>query len=291
MAKQLGVDIGGTKIRIALVEQDGSFSFDEKMPTQLPLYPHLERQVLRILADHPEIEAIGIGTHGFIDPVKGQVIYATETLPGWTGTPVKALLEKATGRRVEVENDANCAALAEAKLGAATGYSRIICLTLGTGLGGGVLWDGRLLNGGPHGGAAEIGHMILHPHGVRCTCGRRGCFEQYVSGTALRRKIWEAEMDLSPQELFEVAQTDERAAQIVDEFTTDLALVISTLQAAFDMEVLVIGGGVVESASHWMAQMMGKLEGLRLHPLEIKTAHFGNEAGVLGAALLVQSDR
>ncbi|RNF39056.1 ROK family protein [Planococcus salinus] len=290
MAKELGVDIGGTKIRIAIVEQDGRLSFDKKIPTELPLYPYLEQQLLGVLADHPEIEAIGIGTHGFIDPVKGYVIYATETLPGWTGTPVKRLLEKATGRRVEVDNDANCAALAEAKFGAAKGYSRIVCLTLGTGLGGGILWDGKLLNGGPHGGAAEIGHMILHPGGVRCTCGRRGCFEQYLSGTALKRKIWEAELKISPQQLFESAQSDKQAARISDEFTTDLAVAISTLQAAFDMEVLVIGGGVSDSAPLWIDQMTEKLKGLQLHPLDIRIAHFGNEAGVLGAALLVQDN-
>lgn len=290
MVKKLGIGIGGTEIRTAIVEQDGRLSFEEKVPTQLPLYPYLEQHVLRILADHQEIDAIGIGTHGFINPVKGRVIYATETLSGWTDTPVKALLEKATGKRVEVDNDANCAALAEAEFGAAKGYSRIVYLTLGTGLGAGILWNGQLLNGGPHGGAGEIGHMILYPRGVRCSCGRRGCFEQYLSETALKRKIWEAGMEMSPQELFETAKSDKQAALIVEEFTTDLAIVISTLQAVFDMEVLVIGGAVAESAPLWMKQMREKFAGLQLHPLEIKTAHFGKEAGVLGAALLVRNN-
>lgn len=248
MKKVLGVDIGGTKIRFGVIDAKGAILYEEKIPTQFPLYPYLEEQVLRILKTDPELEAIGIGTHGFVDPGNGRIIYATETLPGWTGTEVKEQLEKAAGKPVEVENDANCAALAEAKFGAAKNYSRVVCLTLGTGLGGGIIWDGKLLSGGPHGGAAEVGHMILHPNGALCTCGRRGCFEQYVSGTGLRRRIAEAGLDIAPDELFKTAAADPAAGQLVKEFTLDLALIISTLQAAFDMEVVVIGGGVSESA-------------------------------------------
>lgn len=283
----LGVDIGGTKIRMGVINEEGTVLYDERVPTQLPLYPYLEEQVLRILKLHPEIEAVGIGTHGFVDPVNGRIIYATETLPGWTGTKVKQQLEKVTGRRVEVENDANCAALVEAKLGAAKGKSRVVTLTLGTGLGGGIIWDGKILSGGPHGGAAEVGHMILYPGGALCTCGRHGCFEQYVSGTGLRRRIAEAGIDLSPNELFEKAATDPAAKQLVTEFTYDLAVVISTLQAAFDMETTVIGGGVSDSAEYWWDELIGHLELLLLHPLEVKKAQFGNDAGILGAALLV----
>lgn len=287
MKKVLGVDIGGTKIRMGIIEANGQVLVDEKIPTVFPLYPYLEQQILRLLDLHPEIEAIGIGTHGFVDPQKGRIIYATETLPGWTGTDVKGQLERATGKRVEVENDANSAALAEAKFGAAKGCSRVVCLTLGTGLGGGIIWDGKLLSGGPHGGAAEVGHMILYPNGVRCTCGRLGCFEQYVSGTALQRRIAEAGLDISPSELFATAGHDPRAMQVVKEFTADLAQIVSSLQAVFDMEVVVIGGGVSESAAHWWPIFTEQLAPLLLNPLEIKIAQFENEAGILGAALLV----
>lgn len=287
MKKVLGVDIGGTKIRMGIIDANGQVLVDEKIPTEFPLYPYLEQQILRLLELHPEIEAIGIGTHGFVDPQKGRVIYATETLPGWTGTDVKGQLERATGKRVEVENDANSAALAEAKFGAAKGFSRVVCLTLGTGLGGGIIWDGKLLSGGPHGGAAEVGHMILYPNGVRCTCGRLGCFEQYVSGTALQRRIAAAGLAISPSELFATAHNDPQAMQVVKEFTADLAQIVSTLQAVFDMEVVVIGGGVSESAGFWWPVFIQQLEPLLLNPLKIKIAQFENEAGILGAALLV----
>ncbi|WP_088008103.1 ROK family protein [Indiicoccus explosivorum] len=289
--KVLGVDIGGTKIRMGVIDEKGNILYDERVPTELPLYPYLEEQVLRMLRQHPGIEAVGIGTHGFVDPVGGRIIYATETLPGWTGTPVKEKLESATGLRVEVENDAACAALVEAKLGAAKGRDRIAVLTLGTGLGGGIIWDGKILSGGPHGGAAEIGHMILYPGGALCTCGRRGCFEQYVSGTGLRRRIAEAGLDMTPDELFRRSEADPEARKLVEAFTYDLAVVISTLQAAFDMETAVIGGGVSDSAEYWWDSLLSKLDPLLLHPLEVKKAQFGNDAGILGAALLTAEER
>src|SRR5690606_16967600 len=103
---------GGTKIRLGILDAEGSILYDERIPTQFPLYPYLEENVLRILAAHPAVAAIGIGTHGFVDPKKGRIIFSTDALPGWSGTKVKEQLEAATGKRVEVENDANCAALA-----------------------------------------------------------------------------------------------------------------------------------------------------------------------------------
>lgn len=287
MSNVMGVDIGGTKIRFGIIDADGNILYDEKLPTQFPLYPYLEQNVQRILEKFPEVEAVGIGTHGFVDPAEGRIIFSTEALPGWTGTKVKEQLEAAVGKRVEVENDANCAALAEAKFGAAKGLARVVCLTLGTGLGGGIIWDGKLLSGGPHGGAAELGHMTLYPGGAACTCGRKGCFEQYVSGTGIQRRINEAGLDMNPLEMFQAAATDEQARQLLEAFTYDLAVVISSLQAAFDMESVVIGGGVSESASYWWPQLTQQLEPLLLNPLDIQTAQFGNDAGILGAALLV----
>lgn len=287
MKKVLGIDIGGTKIRMGIIDSNGKIFYEEQVPTAFPLYVYLEQQVLRILALYPEVEAIGVGTHGFVDPKEGRVIYATEILPGWSGTAVKQQLEKATGKRVELENDANCVALAESKFGAAKGLDRVVCLTLGTGLGGGVLWDGKLLSGGPHGGAGELGHMLLYPGGVLCPCGRRGCGEQYVSGTAIRRRIKEAGLDITPQELFEKAAVDLVCMQVVEGFTADLAFIVSNLQAAFDMEMMIIGGGVSESAELWWDLFLKQLEPQLLNPLAVEVAQFENDAGILGAALLV----
>lgn len=287
MQKVIGIDIGGTKIRLGVIDAAGTILYDKKIPTQFPLYPYLEEIVLTILSDYPEVAAIGIGTHGFVDPKEGRIIFSTDALPGWSGTKVKEQLEAATGRHVEVENDANCAALAEAKFGAAKGMERVICLTLGTGLGGGIIWDGKLLSGGPHGGAAELGHLTLYPGGAECACGRKGCYEQYVSGTGIQRRINETGLKMTPLEMFQTANTNEQSNELLEAFTYDLAIVISSLQAAFDMESVVIGGGVSESAEYWWPQLIRQLEPLLLNPLNLQRAQFGNDAGVLGAALLV----
>ncbi|WP_271853746.1 ROK family protein [Planococcus maritimus] len=287
MNNVIGVDIGGTKIRMGVIDVEGRILAERQVKTQFPLYPYLEHQVLQFLEEHPTVSAIGIGTHGFVDPKAGSIVFAGDMLPGWTGTVVKSPLEKATGRPVEVENDANCAALAEAKFGAARGLGRVVCITLGTGLGGGIIWDGKLLSGGTHGGAAELGHMTLYPNGSRCACGRLGCAEQYLSGTALVRRIREAGLSVTPPELFEMARSDSQAQKLVAEFTEDLAIYISSLQAIFDMDMLIIGGGVSESASAWIDALNSRLATMLLNPLPVEIARFENDAGMLGAALLV----
>lgn len=144
-----------------------------------------------------------------------------------------------------------------------------------------------MLSGGPNGGAAELGHLTLYPGGAECACGRKGCYEQYVSGTGIQRRIREAGIDMSPLEMFQAAATDEKSAELLKAFTYDLAIIISSLQAVFDMEAVIIGGGVSESSEYWWPQLQHELEPLLLNPLNIHTAEFGNDAGVLGAALLI----
>ncbi|WP_391118234.1 ROK family protein [Psychrobacillus sp. L3] len=293
MKKILGIDIGGTKIRLGVVNENGEVLADKKIPTQLPLYPYLEEQVLKVMADFPDLSGIGIGTRGMVDAKTGVVTFETE-LEGWQGTPVKAQLEAATGLRVEINNDANCAALAEAKIGAAADFQKVVCLTIGTKLGGGFVFDGQVMNG-THGGAGEVGHLILYPNGLVCGCGRPGCSEQYVSGTALSRLIQEENV-IDPetgqlaitQNLFRLAANGHTSAIVVRErFLSDFAVVISTLQAVLDMECVVVGGGVSDSADDWWENLLAKVESLKLSPLELKRATFGNEAGMLGAAMLV----
>lgn len=293
LKKVLGVDIGGTKIRMGVVNENGDVISDWTIPTLLPLYPYLEKQILKVKIEFPDLIGIGIGTRGMVEAKTGVVTFEKE-LEGWQGTPVKAQLEAATGLRVEINNDANCAALAEARLGGAAGFQRVVCLTVGTGLGGGFVFDGEVMNG-IHGGAGEVGHMILHPNGLLCNCGRRGCSEQYISGTALKRMIQQEDVidpetgDLAlPQDLFRLAAIGQsRAIAVRNEFLSNFAIIISTLQAVLDMDCVVIGGGVSESADDWWECLLEKVEPLKLKPLNLKRAVFGNEAGMLGAAMLV----
>jgi len=293
MSSKIGVDIGGTKIRLGVISENRNVLKDITIPTKLPVYSYLENEIQKLLVEFPEVNGIGIGTRGMVDHKKGIILYEKE-LDGWEGTEVKSLLEAATNIRVEVNNDANCAALAEAKLGAGKGFKRVICLTIGTCLGGGFVFNRKVMNGA-HGGAGEVGHLILYPYGLLCGCGRKGCTEQYVSGTALRRMIAEKRVIdpvtnalVTPQQLFRLAANGQQnAVEVRERFLIDLALVISNLQAVLDIDCVVIGGGVSESATDWWDLLIDKVNPLKLQPLEIRRALFGNESGMLGAALLV----
>ncbi len=291
---KIGVDLGATKIRLGVIGANCKVLKDRTISTKLPIYSYLEKEIQKLLIEFPNVDGIGIGTRGMVDREKGVILYEKE-LVGWEGIELKSILEAATNIRVGVDNDANCAALAEAKIGAGKGYKRVICLTIGTGLGCGIVLDGKVLNG-THGGAGEVGHVILYPNGIPCSCGRKGCSEQYVSGTALKRMIEQMNvidpyMDslVKPNRLFHLATSGQQnAIEVRNQFLTDLSIVISNLQALLDIDCIVIGGGVSESANDWWNLLLEKVNPLKLQPLEIKRAKFGNESGMLGAALLVQ---
>lgn len=293
MTYVLGIDIGGTKIGFGVVSTEGQVREDWTVATELPLYQHLEKHVLLALEKHPDIQAIGIGTRGMVEPGTGKIVFEMQ-IEGWEGTPVKEWLEKATGLQVEVNNDANVAALAEAVLGAGQGFKNVVCVTVGTGLGGGLVFDGKIFDG-KHGGGGEIGHLTLYPNGIPCGCGRKGCSEQYVSGSALKRMIEEHDVRnadgerVTPQEFFILAkQGDAKATAVRHQFVSDLGITVSTLQAVLDMDVVVVGGGVIDSADAWWNEFIEAIEPVLLKPLTIKQAQFGNEAGMLGAAMLVR---
>ncbi|OZU87178.1 sugar kinase [Virgibacillus indicus] len=284
--KVLGVDLGGTKIKIGVLDEIGNIEKIYLYPTKEPIYESLEKAIDEVVAIHSNIAAIGIGTPGFVDREKGKVIFSSENLPGWSGTEVKKKLESKFHIPVIVENDANVAALAEVKFGAAKGYDNALMLTLGTGVGGGVIVDGKILYG-PNGAVGEFGHMILYPGGHLCNCGRRGCQEQYVSGRSLERRMREANVDMTPSALMQAKKHNQIAGAIIDDFTYDLALSISSLQAAFDMDILILGGGVSHSAEYWLGDLNKHLKNLLFHPLKVEVAKLKNDAGMIGAAQLM----
>ncbi|MGX9134640.1 ROK family protein [Rummeliibacillus sp. JY-2-4R] len=293
MNVKIGVDLGATKIRLGVIDANGLVVKDRTIPTKLPVYSYLEKEIQKLILEFPDVDGIGIGTRGMVDHKTGIILYEKE-LDGWEGVEVKSLLETTTNIRVEVNNDANCAALAEARIGAGKGFNRVICLTIGTCLGCGIVLNGNLMNGS-HGGAGEVGHVILYPNGISCSCGRKGCSEQYVSGTALRRMIQQMSVIdpntnalVLPHQLFQLASTGQQnAIAIREQFLTDLSIVISNLQVLLDIDCIVIGGGVSESANDWWDLLIDKVNPLKLQPVEIKRAKFGNESGMLGAALLL----
>lgn len=284
--KVLGIDLGGTKIQMGVLDEKGNIEKEYLYPTIEPIYENLEKAIDEVVSAHVDVEAIGIGTPGFVDREKGKVLFVSENLPGWSGTEVKKKLENKFQIPVKVENDANVAALAEVKYGVAKGHKNVLMLTLGTGVGGGVVADGKILYG-PNGSVGEFGHMILYPNGLTCNCGRKGCQEQYISGSSLERRIQEANLDMTPLELMHAMKHNDTAKTIVDNFTYDLALSITSLQAAFDMEILILGGGVSHSAEYWLQSLHQHLEGLLYNPLRVEVAKLKNDAGMIGAAQLI----
>src|SRR5271165_6631820 len=185
MGLTIGVDVGGTKVAAGVVDQHGRIIAKLKRftPAASPGGTiSVIASVVNELLTQYEIEAVGIGAAGFVDQTRSTVLFAPNL--AWRDEPVKKLVEERIGRPVVVENDANAAAWAEAKLGAARGLEQVLLITVGTGIGAGIVLDGRLYRG-RFGSAGEPGHYRVVPEGRLCGCGNRGCWEQYASGSAL----------------------------------------------------------------------------------------------------------
>ena len=210
----IGVDLGGTNLRIAAVNQQGELMEKVTLGTRVSLGKdhviHEMCDAIRVLAvkysNVGALQGIGVGVPGIID-MKTGMLRESPNLPGWAESPVQAEIEQRLGTRVILENDANVAALGEKWLGAAKDVGDMIMLTLGTGVGGGIVLEGRIWHG-MTGMAGEFGHMTVEPEGPQCGCGNRGCVEQYASATAVVRMAKEAIASGRAPELARAANSD-----------------------------------------------------------------------------------
>ncbi len=307
----IGIDIGGTKIAGALVDSEGQIIREAKVPTPAKDIDALVSAVIGLineLSEGHKVLGAGVAAAGFVDAQQANIIYATN-LTG-RNEPLKAKLEALTEIPVIIENDANAAAWAEYRYGAGRGYKHMTMLTIGTGVGGAIITNSRMLRGG-FGVAAELGHMRIVPNGRQCACGAKGCFEQYASGTALLRAARElAESndqignrlrelrdeagELTGSQVYQaILEGDPGALSILTELGTWIGETVASLSAILDPEVVVIGGGVSATGDllldpirkAFLANMPA--QGFRPE-LEIKAAEFVNDAGVVGAADLVR---
>jgi ROK family. len=190
MKKVIGIDIGGTKILGGVIGSNGDLIKFKETSTDAYLgRDHILKKLFGVLDDlfDTDIEGIGIGSAGRINFNTGEVIYATDNLPGWTGINLKEIISQKYKTKTIVENDVNAAIVGENWLGSAKSFKDVLMITLGTGVGGAIILDGKLIRGS-HFSAAEIGHTILYPDGKRCNCGQNGCVEQYISGTAIYKR-------------------------------------------------------------------------------------------------------
>ncbi len=307
----IGIDIGGTKIAGALVDETGAIVRETRVPTPVEDRSALVDAVVEVVNDLKtghEVLGAGVAMAGFIDAAQSSVIYGTNF--GWKNYPLKTEIEAKLDIPVIIENDANAAAWAEYRFGAGQGHQHMVMLTLGTGVGGAVIVDGRMLRGG-FGVAGELGHMRVVPNGVECGCGQFGCIESYASGTALVRTARElvasgdpagarlAELAASAGELTGVqvyeaiVEGDPGARKLLADVGSWTGQAIASLSAILDPEIVVIGGGVSAAGELLLGSIR---EAYRKHmpaagfrpELKIVTAEFVNDAGVVGAADLAR---
>lgn len=288
MTRTIGLDIGGTKIQGAVIDESGEILKTYRLETcaregKDKVLENISKIIDFLKTD--EIEAIGVGTPGFIDSENGIVTFAGN-IDGWTGLNLKKEIEKISNLPVFIENDANIALVCEKWLGAGKGFNDIVMITIGTGLGGAVYNEKMGLLSGSHFQGAELGHLILHPNGEYCTCGQSGCAESYCSGTALVRHYEELTRNkLSGAEIFKISEKDENAKKVIDRFTSDLAWFLTSLRNVFDPELIIIGGGVINSKDYWWDDVLKNFKNYchLSEEIEIKPAKFLNDSGVIGA--------
>ncbi|MGZ4531468.1 MAG: ROK family glucokinase [Mycobacteriaceae bacterium] len=312
MGLTVGVDVGGTKIAGGVVDERGKIletARCESPATDTDAIETSIEDVVSELRESYDIVGVGVGAAGFVDVRRSTVLFAPNL--AWRDEPLKRDLEKRLGLPVVIENDANAAAWGEFTFGAAYDVDDLLLVTVGTGVGGGIVLNGEL-HRGAFGVAAEIGHIRVVPGGRLCGCGNHGCWEQYASGTALVRETREqaSQGSLIAKSLLDRAGGDlaaitgpliTEAARDGDEFAIEqleslgrwLGEGIATLTAVLDPAVVVIGGGVSDAEDLLLdpirAHFRSNLTGRNYRPaLEIRRAVLGNTAGMLGAADLAR---
>lgn len=312
MGLAIGVDVGGTKVAAGVVDDHGTVI--EKLRRYTPAASPDETinviaGVVTELTDRYEVDAVGIGAAGFVDQTRSTVLFAPNL--AWRDEPVKKLVEERISRPVIVENDANAAAWAETKLGAARSHDHVVLITVGTGIGAGIVVDGQLYRG-RFGSAGEPGHYRVVPDGRVCGCGNRGCWEQYASGSALVAEARDfarrspeaaarllhlgggsAEMLDGPAVTAAAREGDPGALRCFEIVGNWLGAGLADLSAILDPGCFVIGGGVSEAGELLLGPAREAYEhGLtgRSHRpyAEVRLAELGPDAGLIGAAGLAR---
>src|SRR3954453_1353230 len=304
MGLTIGVDVGGTKVAAGVVDEDGNVLVSTRRPTPSHSPDHVEETIAAVVTElrrEHDVEAVGIGAAGFIDDQRSTVLFAPNLV--WRNEPLRDDVSKRIDLPVVVENDANAAAWAEYRFGAGKGEDYLVCVTVGTGIGGGMVLNGSLYRG-RFGIGAEFGHMQVVPNGRRCGCGQRGCWEQYCSGRALLHEAREIadvqkvygkrllELGDGRPEGIEAPEVTKAAIEgdpaALDCFTIVgqwLGQGLANLAAVLDPGAFVVGGGVADAGDllldparrHFGQVLTGT--GFRPRP-EIRHATLGNRAGM-----------
>ncbi len=283
----IGLDIGGTRLKALALQEPDRILHQLEVPSHAGESPERVRQTMReAIAAFAEQGirpmAVGIGCAGSVNPFTG-VVRNSPNFGHWENIPLKDWAETDFKVPVTVDNDANCAVIAEWVMGNGQGYRNVLLLTLGTGVGGGLILNGAPFRGST-GTGGELGHFSIYADGESCNCGNRGCFERYCSGTAIRRNAG----DISSKEVFSHPD-DPRFAPVIRKFLADFKVALVSLGNAYDPDVILLGGQVslgvseyLEEIRKWVAEHAFPAVGKHM---KILPAQFGNLSGSLGAAL------
>ena len=307
----IGIDLGGTTTKMGLFSQNGELLNKWEIPTDIS---NNGRQIVPAIANSIEAKlnelhikknqviGVGVGAPGSVHVETGFIFEAVNL--GWKQFPLKAELEKSLGFPAAIDNDANCAALGEMWQGAGKGSKELVCVTLGTGVGGGIITNGQIVHG-IKGAGGEIGHMTMVPeNGLSCNCGKTGCLETVASATGIVRLARQLlsdftgetlliKADLSAKDVFEAAENgDILAKQVVEKVAFYLGLALSHLGNTLNPEKIVIGGGVSRAGNTLLEPVNQYFRSFTFPTVQestsLRLATLGNEAGIYGAAWLAQ---
>lgn len=309
----LGIDLGGTNIAIGIVDENYTLLHKDSTPTfrdraYQEIIKDMAELSLKVVKDAgvtlEQVKSIGIGSPGIPNDKEGTIIRNYNL--GFKDTPIRAEMQKFIFLPVFLENDANCAALAESVAGAAVGAEHSITVTLGTGIGGGIIINKKIFSGFNN-AASELGHMVIAQGGEPCTCGRKGCWEAYASATALIRQTKEAAKknpdsiihQLVDQDLSKInakiafdakKKNDLVGTKVVDDYTRYLSEGLVNIISIMQPEIIVIGGGICKEGDYLLNplnRLISESAFCRDIPqTQIKVAKLGNDAGIIGAAML-----
>ncbi len=314
MKYYLGVDLGGTNIAAGVVDENHTIVAKESIPTNAgrpaeeiveDIFTVSKRVAQKANVAMESFTSWGIGMPSYVNPKTHLLVHANNF--GWINFPIFDFLKKHTDMPIYIENDANCATLGETLAGAARNYNNAIMLTLGTGVGGGIILSKRIFSGCDLMGA-ELGHTKLVYNGITCTCGQKGCLESYCSATALIRQAKEALKDDSSSLMWELCDKDLKnidgkvvvdaskrgdnvAKKLVDQYIDYLSCGLSTFVTIFRPEVIILGGGLADAGEVLFEPLNKRLyentfAASVIGIPKIVKAELGNDAGIIGAALL-----
>ena len=310
---RIGIDLGGTNIAVGVVDDNYNILGEGKIKTNAPrpaeeICDDIAKAVNIAVANAKltmdDIGFVGIGAPGSVNPKTGIIGFSSNL--GFENTPIVEMLAAKLNKKVIIDNDANAAAVGEMLAGAGAGCNNIVAVTLGTGVGGGTIIDGKMLLGSNFAGG-ELGHTVIVLNGEQCTCGRRGCWEAYASATALVKqtrakmlenkdsKMWDIVggniENVSGKTAFDAMRLDDKAGiEVVDQYCDYVACGVVNFINVFQPEVVCIGGGISKEGDILISRINKHVDERFSRNIdkqsEIKTAQLGNDAGIIGAAML-----